>query len=210
MQIPLAGEVRKPAKTMAGVTPLTVVVEPRKCNHGTCIYCPGGETVPQSYTDKSPAIMRALMLDYNPFQQVRVRLKAFTLMNHPTDKIELIILGGTFLQYPKKYRDEFIKSCYDGLNDKTSDSLEEAKKVNETAKHRMIAMCIENRPDNCSESEIKEMLSYGATRVEIGVQMPDDELYLKTNRGHKVKDVVEASEKLRNAGFKLGYHIMPG
>ena len=210
MQIPLAGEVRKPAKTMAGVTPLTVVLKPRKCEHGTCIYCPGGKKVPQSYTDKSPAVMRGLMLDYNPFQQVKVRLNAFKLMNHPTDKIELIILGGTFLQYPKEYKEEFIKSCYDALNDRESDSLEEAKKINETAKHRMVAMCIENRPDNCSESEIREMLSYGATRVEIGVQMPDDELYYKTNRGHKVKDVIDASENLRNAGFKLGYHIMPG
>jgi len=109
MLIPQKGEVRKPSRTMAGVTPLTVVVEPRKCDHGTCIYCPGGEKVPQSYTDKSPAVMRALMLDYDPYKQILVRLKAFTLMNHPTDKIELIILGGTFLQYPEKYKENFIK-----------------------------------------------------------------------------------------------------
>lgn len=210
MLIPQQNEVRKPSKTMAGVTPLTVVLAPRKCNHGTCIYCPGGEKVPQSYTDKSPAVMRALMLNFDPYEQIKVRLKAFQLMNHPTDKIELIILGGTFLQYPKNYRDDFIKKCFDALNDIDSADLEEAKKINETAEHRCVAMCIENRPDNCSENEIKEMLNYGATRVEIGVQMPDDELYKKTNRGHSVKDVVEASRILRDAGFKLGYHIMPG
>ena len=210
MLIPQKGEVRKPSRTMAGVTPLTVVLKPRKCEHGTCIYCPGGEKVPQSYTDKSPAVMRGLMLDYDPYKQVRVRLKAFKLMNHPTDKIELIILGGTFLQYPKEYKEEFIKRCYDGMNGKEAKDLEEAKKINELAEHRCVAMCIENRPDNCSEKEIHEMLNYGCTRVEIGVQMPDDESYRKTNRGHTVKDVVEASQKLRDAGFKLGYHIMPG
>ncbi len=210
MKSPLAHEVRKPAKTLAGVTPITVVVKPRKCDHGTCIYCPGGKKVPQSYTDKSPAVMRALMLDYDPHQQVTVRLKAFSAMHHPTDKIELIILGGTFMQYPKKYRDKFIKACYDGLNECSSKNLEEAKKINETAKHRCVALCIENRPDNCSDDEIKQMLFYGTTRVELGVQMPDDESYKKTNRGHTVQDVIDASQKLRDAGFKLGYHIMPG
>ncbi|MEN9626706.1 MAG: hypothetical protein RL557_1034 [archaeon] len=210
MKPPLAHEVRKPAKTLAGVTPITVVVNPRKCDHGTCIYCPGGKKVPQSYTDKSPAVMRALMLDYDPHQQVTVRLKAFQAMHHPTDKIELIILGGTFMQYPKKYRDGFIKACYDGLNECSSKNLQEAKKINETAQHRCVALCIENRPDNCSEKEIREMLEYGTTRVEIGVQMPDDESYKKTNRGHTVQDVIDASQKLRDAGFKLGYHIMPG
>jgi elongator complex protein 3 len=210
MQMPKQGEVRKPAKTLAGVTPLTVVLSPRKCNHGTCIYCPGGEKVPQSYTDKSPAVMRGLMLDFDPYQQVKVRLKAFNVMNHPTDKIELIILGGTFLQYPNEYKYKFIKACYDALNDQPSESLEEAKKINETARHRCVALCIENRPDNCSEEEIRQMLEFGTTRVEIGVQMPDDELYRKTNRGHTVKDVIESTKKLKDAGFKVGYHVMPG
>jgi len=210
MLIPQQGEVRKPAKTMAGVTPLTVVLKPRKCEHGTCIYCPGGEKVPQSYTDKSPAVMRGLALDFDPHEQVKVRLKAFSVMNHPTDKIELIILGGTFLQYPREYQYEFVKSCFDALNGKESNSLEEAKKINETAEHRCVAMCIENRPDNCSEEEIRWMLKLGATRVEIGVQMPDDEIYKKTNRGHTVKDVIDSSARLRDAGFKIGYHVMPG
>jgi|SRR3989338_5619401 len=210
MKLPLAHEVRKPSKTMAGVTPITVVVKPRKCDHGTCIYCPGGEKVPQSYTDKSPAVMRALMLHYDPFNQVNVRLKAFEVMHHPTDKIELIILGGTFLQYPLDYQYEFVKACYDALNGKKSKTLAAAKKLNESAKHRCVALCIENRPDNCSEEEIKRMLEFGCTRVEIGVQMPDDKLYRKTARGHTVKDVIDASQRLRDAGFKIGYHVMPG
>jgi len=202
--------VKKPVRTISGVTPLTVVLKPRKCNHGTCIYCPGGEHVPQSYTDKSPAIMRALALGFDPYEQVKNRLKVLTIMGHPTDKIELIILGGTFLQYDLKYQYWFIKRCFDALNSVDSINLKKAKKLNETTKHRCIAMCIENRPDNCSPKEIKRMLEFGATRVEIGVQMPDDELYRRTNRGHLVKDVVEATRNLKDAGFKLGYHIMPG
>src|SRR3989338_8747568 len=139
MKLPLAHEVRKPSKTMAGVTPITVVVKPRKCDHGTCIYCPGGEKVPQSYTDKSPAVMRALMLNYDQHEQVKVRLNAFRVMNHPTDKIELIILGGTFLQYPRDYQEQFIKACYDAMNGTPSKNLDEAKKINETAQHRCVA-----------------------------------------------------------------------
>ena len=202
--------VKKPVRSISGVTPLTVVLAPRKCNHGTCIYCPGGENVPQSYTDKSPAIMRAMKLKYDPYEQVKVRLNVLKLMNHPTDKIEIIILGGTFLQYPKDYKYNFIKKIFDALNDKDSKNLEEAKKINETTEHRCVAMCIENRPDNCTDKDIKEMLEFGATRVEIGVQMPDDKIYKKTNRGHTIKDVIDATERLKNAGFKLGYHIMPG
>ena len=202
--------IRKPIRTLSGVTPLTVVLKPRKCNHGTCIYCPGGEKVPQSYTDKSPAIMRALALKFDPLEQVKNRLKVLKLMNHPTDKIELIILGGTFLQYPRDYQYNFIKKCFDALNGKKSKNLEQAKKLNETSGHRCVAMCIENRPNNCSDKEIERMLEFGATRVEIGVQMPDDKIYKKINRGHKVLDVINATKKLKNAGFKVGYHIMPG
>ncbi len=202
--------VKKPVRTISGVTPLAVVLKPKKCNHGTCIYCPGGEKVPQSYTDKSPAIMRALALDFDPFEQVKNRLRVLKKMNHPTDKIELIIIGGTFLQYPLEYQYDFVKRCFDALNEKNSKDLRQAKKLNQTSGHRCIAMCIENRPDNCSDEEIKRMLEFGATRVEIGVQIIDDEIYKKTNRGHSVKDVIEATERLKNAGFKVGYHIMPG
>jgi len=209
-KIELGLEIKKPVRSISGVTPLTVVLAPKKCSHGTCIYCPGGEHVPQSYTDKSPAIMRAMKLKYDPYEQVKVRLNVLKLMKHPTDKIEIIILGGTFLQYPRNYKDNFIKKIFDALNNKNSKNLEQAKKINETAEHRCVAMCIENRPDNCTDKDIKEMLEFGATRIEIGVQMPDDKIYKKINRGHTVQDVIEATERLKNAGFKLGYHIMPG
>ena len=201
---------KKPVRTISGVTPLTVVLKPRKCDHGTCIFCPGGDYTPQSYTDKSPAIMRALALHFDPYEQTLNRLRILSKMGHPTDKIEIIILGGTFLQYENEYKYEFIKRIYDALNGKEAKNLEEAKKINESAEHRCVAMCIENRPDNCSEKEILQMLDFGTTRVEIGVQIPDDEIYKKINRGHKVQDVIDATRKLKDASFKIGYHFMPG
>lgn len=200
---------KKPTRSISGVTPITVVVKPKKCNHGTCLYCPT-LGVPQSYTPKSPAIMRAKALNYDPYKQVKARLKALKLMKHPIDKIELIIIGGTFLEYPIDYQYNFIKSCYDALNNKISKTLSEAKKLNEKSKHRCVALCIETRPDVCSKEDINRMLDYGCTRVELGVQAIDDEIYKLINRGHEVKDVIRATKLLKDSAFKVGYHIMPG
>ncbi len=205
---PSKGEVRKPTKTISGVTPLAVMLPPRKCNHGMCLYCPNLD-VPQSYTPRSPAVMRASVVGYSPSKQIYERIDAFKAMHHPTDKIELIIMGGTFLEYPEKFQYNFIKECYDALNGKRSKNLEEAKKKNEKAKHRCTALCIETRPDVCIQF-IKRMREWGATRVELGVQIIDDKIYKKINRGHSVKDVALATKALKDAGFKIGYHIMPG
>ena len=199
---------RKPMRTISGITPLAVMLPPRKCNHGACVYCPS-LNVPQSYTPRSPVVMRAMRVKYSAYEQVKERLKVFEAMGHPTDKVELIIMGGTFLEYPKKFQYEFVKSCYDGLNGETSRTLEEAKKKNEKTKHRCVALCIETRPDVCSKF-IDRMREFGCTRVELGVQIIDDKIYKKVKRGHTVQDVVSATRNLKDAGFKVGYHIMPG
>ena len=205
---PNKGEVRKPTKTISGITPVAVMLLPKKCEHGACLYCPNLD-VPQSYTPRSPVVMRAMRVNYDAFLQVQDRIKAFKAMNHPTDKIELIIMGGTFLEYPKEFQYSFVKACYDALNNKISKSLEQAKKRNETAKHRCVALCIETRPDKCIEF-IPRMLEFGCTRVELGVQIIDDKIYKIIKRGHTVKDVADATKALKDAGFKIGYHIMPG
>ncbi|MCK9595814.1 tRNA uridine(34) 5-carboxymethylaminomethyl modification radical SAM/GNAT enzyme Elp3 [Candidatus Pacearchaeota archaeon] len=208
MIIPSKNEVRKPTKTISGITPVAVMLPPRECGHGTCLYCPT-LNVPQSYTPKSPVVMRAAEVDYDSYKQVQARIKAFEIMNHPTEKIELIIMGGTFLEYPKKFKYEFIKKCYEALNGKKSNTLEKAQKLNEKAKHRCVALCVETRPDECIKY-IKEMRELGVTRVELGVQIIDDKIYKIIKRGHSVKDVADATRDLKNAGFKVGYHIMPG
>ncbi|MEM0465615.1 MAG: tRNA uridine(34) 5-carboxymethylaminomethyl modification radical SAM/GNAT enzyme Elp3 [Candidatus Pacearchaeota archaeon] len=210
MKLPKSNEIRKPSKTLAGVTPIAVMVKPKKCKHGTCLYCPS-LSVPQSYTPKSPPVLRALRYNYDPYLQVESRLKAYSLMNHPTDKIEVIIMGGNFLDYPIFYQKNFIKKIYDALNKRKSKNLETAKKLNEKAKHRCVALCIESRPDTIlRKGVIKRILSYGCTRVELGVQCLDDKIYNFVNRGHFVKDVVFATKLLKNSGFKIGYHMMLG
>jgi len=209
MKPPKPHEIRKPGKTLSGVTPLAVVLRPQACKHGTCLFCPS-LNVPQSYTPKSPAVIRAMMLKYDAGKQVKARLKAYDVMNHPSDKIELIIMGGTFLDYPISYQKKFLKDCYDALNGRRSKNLTEAKKINETAKHRCVALCIETRPDICGKTEIKRILDYGCTRIELGVQAISDSIYKKIKRGHTVKDVVVATKLLKDSGFKVGYHIMPG
>lgn len=185
------------------------MTQPFKCP-GQCVFCPTYPAVPQSYTPESPAVLRAIRCGFDAKKQIRLRLKALSEMGHPTDKIELIVMGGTFLAYPKDYQYQFIKDCLDGLNGQESADLEEAKKINETAKHRCTGLCIETRPDWCREPEIERMLEFGATRVELGVQILDDEIYRLTLRGHKVEDVVRATALLRENGFKVHYHWMPG
>ncbi len=205
---PLKNEVRKPTKTISGITPVAVMLPPRVCRHGTCLYCPS-LNVPQSYTPKSPVVMRAAEVNYNAYEQIKARIKAFQAMHHPTDKIELIIMGGTFLEYEKEFQYKFIKDCYDALNKESSENLDEAQKKNENAKHRCVALCVETRPDECIQY-IDRMRKFGVTRVELGVQIPDDRIYKLIQRGHNVKDVADATKALKNAGFKVGYHIMPG
>ena len=205
---PEKGEIRKPTKTISGITPVAVMLPPRRCNHGECLYCPN-LNVPQSYTPKSPVVLRAKEVGYDSYKQIKVRLKAYEVMNHPVEKIEVIIMGGTFLEYSENFQRDFIKGIYDALNPRKSGSLKLAQKLNEKSKHRCVALCVETRPDVCIKF-IPLMREFGVTRVELGVQIIDDKIYELVKRKHKVQDVVDATRELKNAGFKIGYHIMPG
>jgi len=200
---------RKVARTISGVTPVAVMTQPMKCP-GQCIYCPTYAATPQSYTPESPAVLRARRCDYDARKQVGLRLKILAEMGHPTDKIELIVMGGTFLSAPEEYQYQFIKDCYDALNGEESATLAEARRLNETAQHRCTGLCLETRPDWCQQEQIDRMLEFGTTRVELGVQTLDDNVYRLVRRGHNVADVVCATALLREHGFKVHYHWMPG
>jgi len=200
---------KKIARTISGVTPVAVMTEPMKCP-GQCVYCPTYPATPRSYTPESPAVSRARECGYNAGKQVRLRLQMLSNMGHPTDKIELIVMGGTFLAYPAEYQYQFIQDCFDALNGQDSTTLEEAKCLNETARHRCTGLCIETRPDWCRQEHVDRMLEFGTTRVELGVQTLDDEIYQMVRRGHKVEDVVRATKLLKEHGFKVHYHWMPG
>jgi len=177
---------------------------------GRCVYCPDLPGAPKSYTVESPAVLRAIKCNFEPGKQVQIRLKTLADMGHAEDKVELIIMGGTFLAYRSDYQYQFVKDCYDALNGVASVDLREAKKFNEVAEHRCVGLCIETRPDWCGEEEIKNMLEFGATRVEIGVQTLDDDIHRLTKRGHGVAEVISATRLLRDYGFKVYYHWMPG
>ena len=200
---------KKFTRTISGVTPVAVMTLPLKCP-GQCIYCPTYLATPQSYTPESPAVLRGRKFGYDAQKQIELRLKVLSQMGHPTDKIELIVMGGTFLAFPRDYQYQFIKDCFDALNGEESTTLDEAKKINETASHRCTGLCIETRPDWCRQEEIDRMLEFGTTRVELGVQTLNDEIYRVVRRGHTVEDVVNATTLLKEHGFKVHYHWMPG
>ncbi|MFO7996861.1 MAG: tRNA uridine(34) 5-carboxymethylaminomethyl modification radical SAM/GNAT enzyme Elp3 [Dehalococcoidia bacterium] len=200
---------KKASRTISGVTPVAVMAKPFPCP-GKCVYCPSSPEAPKSYTLESPAVLRARSCGFDAGKQVEIRLKTLAEMGHARDKVELIVMGGTFLSYPPDYQYQFIKDCYDALNGISSSSLEEAKQLNENAEHRCVGLCIETRPDFCREAEIRSMLDFGTTRVELGVQTLDDEVHCLTKRGHGVAEVISATRRLRDYGFKVHYHWMPG
>ncbi|MBN1856860.1 MAG: tRNA uridine(34) 5-carboxymethylaminomethyl modification radical SAM/GNAT enzyme Elp3 [Dehalococcoidia bacterium] len=200
---------RKATRTISGVTPVAVMAKPFACP-GNCVYCPSAVGAPKSYTTESPAVLRAIRCGFDPVEQVRVRVDSLAKMGHPVEKIELIIMGGTFLAYPVDYQYSFVKSCYDALNGTVSADLEAAKLANESSFHRCVGLCVETRPDWCGDEEVRRLLDFGATRVELGVQTLDDAIHALNNRGHGVAEIIDATSRLRRNGFKVYYHWMPG
>ncbi len=205
---------RKPARKKSGVSVIAVMTSPEECPHGRCKMCPGGpsseEPSPQSYTGEEPAALRGERNDFDPYGQVKDRLEQYRAIGHETDKVDLIIMGGTFPAREWSYQKRFVKGCLDALNDKGSDSLSEAQKMNESSDKRCIGMTIETRPDHCGEKELEKMLQLGATKVEIGVQSLRNEVLDYVRRGHTVEDSVDATRSAKEKGFKVCHHIMPG
>ena len=202
----------KPVRTASGIAVVAVMHAPHPCPHGACIYCPGGVAAgtPQSYTGFEASSRRAKENLYDPYLQVKARLRQLEQIGHSVEKVELIIIGGTFTSLPEDEQIRFVKGCFDALNGKVSETLEEALKEAEHAKIRNVGFTVETRPDYCKERQIDLMLSYGVTRVELGVQTLSDEIYRLVNRGHTVKDVIEAFQLSRDAGLKIVAHMMPG
>jgi len=214
--LPVLGPIlqKKPIRTISGIAIVAVMARPYPCP-GECIYCPVGENSPQSYTGEEPAALRAKRAKYDPYVQVSDRLSQLKHIGHPVDKVELIVMGGTFTAQPPEYQEWFVKRCLEAMNDfgtgeSAAQSLEEVQMQNETAVVRNVGTTFETRPDFVGTAQIDKMLEYGVTRVELGVQTLRDSVYERVNRGHRVEDVVNATKILRDAGLKVGYHMMPG
>jgi len=203
---------RKRTRAASGVTVVAVMTEPRPCPHGRCAYCPGGpsEGVPQSYTGREPAAMRGAQNSYDPFRQVSSRIKQLRAIGHSVDKVDLIIMGGTFPAAPIDYQEKFVQGCLNALTGRRSGSLAEAKQSAESSRIRNVGITVETRPDCAGIEDVDTMLELGVTRVELGVQNVYDDLYDLVERGHSVRDVVDATRILKDSGLKVCYHMMPG
>jgi elongator complex protein 3 len=202
----------RPVKTASGVAVIALMPKPFPCPHGKCIYCPGGVDVkvPMSYTGTEPCARYAQQFDFDPFKQIQSKLKQLYLRGHGVDKIELVVVGGTFPFFPIEYQRDFVKSSFDALNGFCSRNLKESMETNEKAASRCVGFTVETKPDYCKYAHVDTMLELGMTRVEIGVQSLQEATYKLINRGHTLRDVHESFQIARDAGYKIVAHMMPG
>ena len=210
----------KPMRTLSGVTTVTVLTKPYPCP-GKCIFCPTDVRMPKSYLPDEPGAMRAVEHQFDPYAQVRSRITQLESLGHPTDKIELLILGGTWSSYKRDYQEWFVKRCFDAMNDLTPEPLSpgerglaegqlvEAHTYNETTHHRNVGLVIETRPDEITPDEIRWLRHLGVTKVQMGAQSLDDRILEMNKRGHDVECTRKATALLRAAGFKIVLHWMP-
>jgi elongator complex protein 3 len=202
----------KPMRTSSGVAVVAVMTSPHDCPHGKCMYCPGGKDfgTAQSYTGHEPAALRAQSNEFDPYNQTLSRIEQLGTIGHRTDKIDLIIMGGTFTARERDYQDWFVKRCFDAMNQTEASGLEDAHNLNEFAPSRCIGMTLETRPDWCKEEHIDQMLRLGGTRVELGVQTTYNHILADVKRGHGFEDTTEATQLAKDSGIKVCYHMMPG
>jgi hypothetical protein len=153
--------------------------------------------------------MRAIRSRYDPWKQTRNRVDQLRRLGHDVDKVEFIVMGGTFMSLPSDYRDFFIRNLHDALSGHSSASVEEAIQYSEQSKTRCIGLTIETRPDYCLKPHLSQMLSYGCTRLEVGVQSVYEDVARDTNRGHSVRAVCQSFNLSKDAGFKIIAHMMP-
>ncbi len=249
--------ITKPIRTLSGVVPVAIMTKPHSCPHGRCTYCPGGLNsqfgdVPQSYTGHEPATMRGMRNNYDAYLQVFNRLEQYVILGQSIDKVEIIVMGGTFLSMPKDYKDSFIRDTFKAMNDfselffidnnfdilkfkdffelpgavgdklrierihkklyalKATSVLKFEKQRNESSKIRCIGLTIETKPDFGMLEHGNEMLEYGCTRVELGVQSVYEDVIKIVHRGHTVADSIKSIQVLKDLGFKINVHYMPG
>lgn len=224
---------KKPTRTSSGVSPVAIMTSPKGCPHGKCLYCPGGPSSEfsssQAYTGHEPAAARGKQNEYNPYGQVTLRLEQLRNIGHPVDKVELILMGGTMTSRSHDYQVWFVKRALQAMNEydittlpdpSVEDSfaqseenweyLENVIAKNETADVRCIGITFETKPDWCKEEQINRMLRLGGTKTEIGVQTTFERINREMHRGHGIDESVRANKQLRDSGFKVGFHMMPG
>lgn len=301
----------KPRRTASGVATITVITKPWPCS-SDCLYCPNDIRMPKSYLHGEPACERAEQNWFDPYLQVSARLTALSQMGHAIDKVELIILGGTWSDYPRDYQIWFVTELFRALNDSaiadvaanpmlagwdatrelsspgvraaadidgagtdsglparvaerrafyrhhgfpqdqdafaamaaaaqrsidagessynaayralygrsaaweaasrmqraTLGELEDQQRANETARHRVVGLVIETRPDAVRPAALELIRRLGATKVQMGIQSLDQRVLDANDRGIRVERIARAFELLRAYGFKIHAHAM--
>jgi len=216
-------------RSLSGVSIITSLIKPYACP-GECVYCPTEVKMPKSYIATEPAAARALRLDFSPYEQMDKRIKMLEVNGHSSDKIEFIIKGGTWNAYPIKYQYWFILESFKACNNRSRhnpiesigekeyckkplaeiiEDIEKEQRYNEHAKYRIIGITLETRPDAITPKTIYHMRRQGCTRIELGLQAPDDAILNLIKRGHTVQQFIDAMKLLREAGFKVDLHFMP-
>ena len=198
----------KPTRTLSGVTTVTVLTAPWPCP-GNCIFCPTDERMPKSYLPDEPGAARAFQNQFDPYLQVSSRIRSYEAVGHPTDKIELLILGGSWTSYPWEYQQNFIKRCFDAMNECDSEDLKQAQKINETAAHRNVGLVVETRPDLLDAETLRQLRVLGVTKLQLGIQSLNDEILHLNRRNLSVRDALSHVALARAAGFKIVLHWMP-
>lgn len=221
---------KKPTRTISGVAIVAIMCHPHKCPHGRCKYCPESSIAPPSYTGEEPAALRARMFNFHPYIQTFNRLYQLRNIGHSIDKVELIIMGGTFASRCLDYQEWFVTQALRAMNDfeavaasipKNQREIEiipptdfkyidDVQKMNESSKVRCVGLTFETRPDFSKVEDVNRMLNFGVTRVELGVQTLYNHIYKRVDRGHKISDVIEANQALRDSAIKVAMHMMPG
>ena len=205
---------KRAVRTLSGVSVITVLTKPFVCP-GKCVYCPTEQGMPKSYLSNEPAAMRAKMNLFDAERQVRMRIQALENNGHLVDKIEILVLGGTWSVYPDQYQHDFIRDCFYAANTFSDEakreklSLVEEQDINETARYKIIGLTLETRPDFIHETEIKKLRILGCTRVQLGVQHTDNKILDFIKRGHSIEQSILATRLLKDAGFKVDHHYMP-
>lgn len=212
---------KRPIRSLAGIVNVSVVTKPYFCP-SKCIFCPTEENLPKSYLSKEPAVERAKAFNFDPFWQTKRRIEDLKLQGHLAQKIELRIIGGTFSVYPQNYKLWFLKECFRAASlkkgfpkpiekdvQKLKKELIFYQKKNEKSFHKIVGISIETRPDFITEKEIKNLRILGVTLVEMGVQSVFDDILKKNETGLSAEKIKKATQLLKDAGFKVMYHLMP-
>ena len=195
-----------------------VVVQSFSCQWN-CSYCPNEPGQPRSYLKGEPGVLRANRENFKCIEQMFIRLEALYVTGHDIDKLEVLVLGGTWTSYPLKYREQFVRDIYYAANNYKYNinqkeirkplSLIEEKSINKNSRCKVIGLTLETRPDTISASEIKLFRYYGCTRIQLGIQHSDNEILKMNNRKCSIETTIKSIELLKNCGYKIDGHWMP-